>query len=111
MVSVDVGSLFANVPIEGAVQTTLWELESDPTLADRTMLTPAQIADLLDFVLRWWRLALSSRNVAIYISKWLYRETNDNTLIVIVSTTMNNNNLFLDINLFSFNFYLVTVIF
>ena len=29
--------------------------------------------------------------------KWLHRETNDNTLIVIVATTMNNNNLFLDI--------------
>ena len=29
--------------------------------------------------------------------KRLHRETNDNTLIVIVATTMNNNNLFLDI--------------
>ena len=28
------------------------KLESDPTLADRTTLTPAQIANLLDFVLR-----------------------------------------------------------
>ena len=35
--------------IEGAVQAAL---ESDPTLADRTTLTPAKIADLLDFVLR-----------------------------------------------------------
>ena len=52
MVSFDVGSLFTNVPIEGAVQTALWKLESDSTLADRTTLTPVQIADLLDFVLR-----------------------------------------------------------
>ena len=34
------------------VQVTLRKLESQPTLTDRTMLTPAQIADLLDFVLR-----------------------------------------------------------
>ena len=52
MVSFDVESLFTNVPIEGAVQAALRKLESDPTLADRTTLTPAQIADLLDFVLR-----------------------------------------------------------
>ena len=52
MVSFDVVSLFTNVPIEGTVQAALRKLESDPTLADRTTLTPAQIADLLDFVLR-----------------------------------------------------------
>ena len=52
MVSFHVRSPFAKVPIEGAVQAALWKLESDPILADRTMLTPAQIADLLDFVLR-----------------------------------------------------------
>ena len=52
MVSFDVESLFTNLPIEGAVQAALRKLESDPTLADRTTLTPAQIADLLDFVLR-----------------------------------------------------------
>ena len=34
------------------MQATLRKLESDPTLADRTTLTPAQIANLLDFVLR-----------------------------------------------------------
>ena len=45
MVSFDIESLFA-------VQATLWKLESDPTLADRTTLTPAQIANLLDFELR-----------------------------------------------------------
>ena len=52
MVSFDVESLFTNIPIETAVQATLWKLESDPTLADRTTLTPAQITDLADFVLR-----------------------------------------------------------
>ena len=52
MVSFDVESLFTNVPIEGALQAALRKLESDPTLADRTTLIPAQIANLLDFVLR-----------------------------------------------------------
>ena len=52
MVSFDVESLFTNVPIEGAVQNTLRKLESDADLADRTTLTPVQIVDLLDFVLR-----------------------------------------------------------
>ena len=45
MVSFDVESLFTDVPIEGAGKT-------DPGLADRTNLTPTQIADLLNFVLR-----------------------------------------------------------
>ncbi|KAL9953291.1 hypothetical protein ACROYT_G040687 [Oculina patagonica] len=52
MVSFDVESLFTNVPIDGAVQAALRKLENDPSLADRTTLTPAQIADLLNFVLR-----------------------------------------------------------
>ena len=52
MVSFDVESLFTNVPIEGAVQTARRKLDSDPDLADRTTLTSAEIADLLDFVLR-----------------------------------------------------------
>ncbi len=52
MVSFDVESLFINVPIDGAVQAALRKLENDPSLADRTTLTPAQIADLLTFVLR-----------------------------------------------------------
>ena len=52
MVSFDVESLFTNVPIEDAVQAALRKLEADPCLANRTTLTPAQIADLLDFVLR-----------------------------------------------------------
>jgi len=52
MVSFDVASLFTNVPIEGAVQAARRKLESDPGLADRTTLTPAEIASLLDFLLR-----------------------------------------------------------
>ena len=52
MVSFDVESLFTNVPIDAAVQTALQKLEDDASLADRTTLTPAQIADLLNFVLR-----------------------------------------------------------
>ena len=52
MVSFDEESLFTNVPIEGAVKAALCKLENDPGLADRTNLTPTQIADLLNFVLR-----------------------------------------------------------
>ena len=52
MVSFDVESLFTNVPIEGAVKAALYKLENDPGLADHTNLTPTQIADLLNFVLR-----------------------------------------------------------
>jgi len=51
-VSFDVESLFTNVPIEDAVKAALQKLENDPSLADHTTLTPAQIADLLNFVLR-----------------------------------------------------------
>ena len=40
------------VSFDAAVQTALQKLEDDPSLADRTTLTPAQIADLLNFVLR-----------------------------------------------------------
>ena len=52
LVSFNVESLFTNVPIDTAVQAALQKLENDPSLADRTTLTPAQIADLLTFVLR-----------------------------------------------------------
>ena len=52
MVSFDVESFFTNVPIEGAVKAALCKLENDPGIADRTNLTPTQIADLLNFVLR-----------------------------------------------------------
>ena len=51
MVSFDEESLVTNVPIYYAT-AALHKLESDPSLADRTTLTPAQIADLLTFVLR-----------------------------------------------------------
>ena len=46
MVSFDIESLFTNVPIDAAVEAALQKLENDPSLADRTTLTPAQIADL-----------------------------------------------------------------
>ena len=49
MVSFDVESLFANVPIEGAVKAALCKLRNDPGPADRTNLTPTQLADLLNF--------------------------------------------------------------
>ena len=52
IVSSDVESLFINVPIDAAVQATLLKFENDPSLADCTTLTPPQIADLLNFVLR-----------------------------------------------------------
>ena len=52
MVSFDLQSLFINVPIEGAVRATLWKLESDLNFPNHTTLTAAQIANLLNFVLR-----------------------------------------------------------
>ena len=52
MVSFDVESLFTNVQIEGTVQAALTKLKNDSDLANRTNLTPTQIADLLNFVLR-----------------------------------------------------------
>ena len=52
MVSFDMESLFTNVPIEGAIQAMLQKMENDAALADRMTLTPVQIVDLLDFVLR-----------------------------------------------------------
>ena len=48
----DVESLFTNVPIDAVVQAAMQKLENDLNLADRTTLTPAQIADLLTFALR-----------------------------------------------------------
>ena len=51
MVSFDVDSLYTNVPIDTAVQAALQKLENDPSLADRTTLTSAQITELLTFVL------------------------------------------------------------
>ena len=48
----DVESLFINVPIDGAVQATRRKLDNDPDIENRTSVTPAEIAGLLDFVLR-----------------------------------------------------------
>ena len=50
--SFDVESYFTIIPIGGALRAPLEKLENEPTLADRTNLTPGQVADLLDFVLR-----------------------------------------------------------
>ena len=52
MVSFDVESLFTNAPIEGTAQPTLQKLRNNGDLANRTNLTPTQITDLLNFVLR-----------------------------------------------------------
>ena len=51
MVSFKIESLCTNVPIDAAVQTALQILEDDPRFADHTTLKPAEIADLLNFVL------------------------------------------------------------
>ena len=48
----DVSSLFTNVPIDEAVQVIRHRLTQDDTLADRTTLTPDQVAELLDTCLR-----------------------------------------------------------
>ena len=52
MVFFDTESLFTNVPIDTTVKAALQKLENDPSLADHSTLTPAQITDLPNFVLR-----------------------------------------------------------
>ena len=52
MVSFDVESFFTNVSIQGEVEAALQRLNNDPSLPDRTALTPTKIADLLNFVFR-----------------------------------------------------------
>ena len=52
MVSFNIELLFTNIPLNAAVQAALQKFENDPSLADRTTLMPAQIADLLTFILR-----------------------------------------------------------
>ena len=54
MVSFDEESLFTNVPMEASVEAALQtgELENDPSLVERSTLTPAHIAERLNFVLR-----------------------------------------------------------
>lgn len=51
----DADSLFTNVPIDATVQAALQKLQDDPSLADvdRTTLTPAQITDQLNLVLKF----------------------------------------------------------
>ena len=53
MVCFDLESLFTNVPIKGAAQAELRKLESGTDLPDRTMLTPDQLTDFLNFALRF----------------------------------------------------------
>ena len=52
VVSFVVESLFTNVPIERSMPAALWKLDlkSDADLADRTTLTPVEIAYLVDLV-------------------------------------------------------------
>ena len=52
LVSFDVESLFTNVPIDGACRVARQRLEGDPTLPDRSSLSPTSITVLLEFVLR-----------------------------------------------------------
>ena len=52
MVFFDVESLFTNAAIDAAVPAALQKLDDDPIPADRMTVTPTQIADLLNFVLR-----------------------------------------------------------
>ena len=52
ILSFAVESLFTNFPIDAAVEAALQKLDNNLSLADCTTLTPAQIVDLLTFVLR-----------------------------------------------------------
>ena len=52
MVSFDVVSLFTNVPVEAACDVAFQRLNADATLPDRTDLSPAQVTELLGFVLK-----------------------------------------------------------
>ena len=52
MVSFDVTSLYATIPIDQALLIIRDLLEHDEKLADRTLLSPRQILDVLDILLR-----------------------------------------------------------
>ena len=52
MVSFDVTSLYTTIPIDQALLIIRDLLEHDQKLADRTLLSPRQILDLLDILLR-----------------------------------------------------------
>ena len=70
MVSFNVESLFTNIPIDAAVQAALQKLENDPSLADRTMLTPAQITDLLTFDGTTTRISISAVIANLYMESF-----------------------------------------
>ena len=52
MVSFDVEALYTNVPIEDALVIIKELMESDETLSDRTPLSPKNVLDLLEFLVR-----------------------------------------------------------
>ena len=52
MVSFDVESLFTNVPIESACRVALQRMQTDVGFSARTSLSPGQVAELLEFVLK-----------------------------------------------------------
>ena len=52
MVSFDVEALYANVPIEDALVIIRELLENDETLSERTPLSPKNVLDLLEFLVR-----------------------------------------------------------
>ena len=70
MVSFNVESLFTNIPIDAAVQAALQKLENDPSLADHTMLKPAQITDLLTFDGATTRSSISAVIANLYMESF-----------------------------------------
>ena len=52
MVSLDDEALYTNVPIEDALVIIKKLLENDETLSDRTLLSPKNVLDLLEFLVR-----------------------------------------------------------
>ena len=52
LVSFDVSSLFANVPVDEAISVIRRKLEEDGTLGDRTFFSPERIAELLEMCLK-----------------------------------------------------------
>ena len=52
LVSIDVSSLFTNVPVDEAVSVIRGRLREDETLRDRTILSPEWIAELLEMCLK-----------------------------------------------------------
>ena len=52
MVSLDVEALYTNVPIDDALVIIKELLENDETLSDRTPLSPKNVLDILEFLVR-----------------------------------------------------------